>query len=68
MDDEDLDEEERKTLEEKMEEEYTLSRREFQRHFEIIREMGIPIGCYLREFYKLPPPIEPKKKKRFVLF
>ncbi|KAJ3558963.1 hypothetical protein NP233_g11379 [Leucocoprinus birnbaumii] len=68
MDDEDLGEEERKTLEEKMEEEYALSRREFQRHFEIIREMEIPIGPYLREFYKLPPPIEPKKKKRFVLF
>ncbi|KAJ3559893.1 hypothetical protein NP233_g11146 [Leucocoprinus birnbaumii] len=68
LDNEDLDEEERKRLEEKMEEEYALSRREFQRHFEIIREMGIPIGRYLREFYKLPPPIEPKKKKRFVLF
>ncbi|KAJ3564491.1 hypothetical protein NP233_g8261 [Leucocoprinus birnbaumii] len=68
MDDADLDEEERKTLEEKMEEEYALSRREFQRHFEIIQEMEIPIGRYLREFYNLPPPIEPKKKKRFVLF
>ncbi|KAJ3558965.1 hypothetical protein NP233_g11383 [Leucocoprinus birnbaumii] len=68
MDNEDLGEEERKRLEEKMEEEYALSRREFQRHFEIIREMEIPIGCYLREFYKLPPPIEPTPKKRFFFF
>ncbi|KAJ3564502.1 hypothetical protein NP233_g8254 [Leucocoprinus birnbaumii] len=67
MDDEDLDKEERKKLEEKMEEEYALSRKEFQRHFEIIREMEIAIGPRLREFYHLPPPIEPKKK-RFVLF
>ncbi|KAJ3552306.1 hypothetical protein NP233_g12912 [Leucocoprinus birnbaumii] len=68
MDDEDLGEEERKTLEEKMEEEYALSRREFQRHFEIIREMEISIGPFLRLFYKLPPPIEPTPKKRFFFF
>ncbi|KAJ3564501.1 hypothetical protein NP233_g8255 [Leucocoprinus birnbaumii] len=55
-DNEDLGEEERQRLEEKMEEEYVLSRKEFQRYFEDIRETEIAIGPYLREFYKLPPP------------
>ncbi|KAJ3555652.1 hypothetical protein NP233_g12155 [Leucocoprinus birnbaumii] len=68
MDDKDLGEEERQRLEGKMEEEHALSRKEFQRYFEDIRETEIAIGPYLREFYKLPPPIEPKKKRRFVLF
>ncbi|KAJ3553650.1 hypothetical protein NP233_g12599 [Leucocoprinus birnbaumii] len=59
MDDAKLKEEERQGLEEKMEEEYALSRREFQRHFEFIWEIGIPIGPYLREFYNLTPPVSP---------
>ncbi|KAJ3564499.1 hypothetical protein NP233_g8257 [Leucocoprinus birnbaumii] len=67
MDNEELAEEERQRLEEKMEEEYALSRREFQRYFEDIREMKIAIGPYLREFYRLPDPLQ-IKLKRFGIF
>ncbi|KAJ3569797.1 hypothetical protein NP233_g4819 [Leucocoprinus birnbaumii] len=54
VDDESLKDEERDRLEEEIEEEYTLSRREFLRHFMNVQEMGITIGPRLKEFYGVP--------------
>ncbi|KAJ3553651.1 hypothetical protein NP233_g12597 [Leucocoprinus birnbaumii] len=68
MDNESLAEEEKQRLEEKMEEEYALSRREFQRYFQDVQEMKITIGPYLREFYMLPGLKIVPKKKRFGIF
>ncbi|KAJ3572434.1 hypothetical protein NP233_g3088 [Leucocoprinus birnbaumii] len=52
-----ITDDEKKELEEKIEEEYELFRREFRGYFGEIREMGVPIGRFLREFYRLRPAI-----------
>ncbi|KAJ3562008.1 hypothetical protein NP233_g9843 [Leucocoprinus birnbaumii] len=63
IDQEDLSDEKRARLEEKMEEEYAVSYCEFRELYEKVQGSGITIGPCLREFYRVPEVKAPKPQK-----